>query len=208
MHGRARDALLANNWWAAAVRGISAIIIGSIALFMPVVALLTLVMIFAAYCLVDGIFSIVLAVRGARKHQRWGWLVFNGIVSIAAGTMAVFYPVITSLVLAIMFAAWALISGAATIAAGAALASGHGRWWLIAGGAIAVLFGLFVIFSPLLGMLALSYVIGFQAWLAGLTLLALAFQLRARSIEAAGSGDIADSADAATNRHRPEVEHG
>jgi uncharacterized membrane protein HdeD (DUF308 family) len=189
LYGSARNALIASNWWAAALRGVSAIVLGSIAIFLPAVTLAGLVIIFAAYSFVDGVFAIVLAIRGARKHERWGWLAFNGVVSLIAAAVAVFYPDLTILAFVILFAAWALISGVATIVAASRLPKGHGRLWLHAGAAVAILFALLVIFSPPLGMLALSYVVGFQALFAGFTLLALAFQLRLRSVDERGEAE-------------------
>ena len=97
VHSRARQALLASNWWAAALRGVCAILIGSIAIFAPAVTLIALVMIFAAYSLVDGAFAIVLAIRGARRHERWGWLALKGEISIAAAAVAIFYPALTAI---------------------------------------------------------------------------------------------------------------
>ena len=180
--GLAREALLASNWWAAAIRGASAIVLGILAVTLPQLTLLGLVIIFALYCLVDGIFAIILAIRGARKHERWGWLAFSGIVSLITAGLALFYPYVTILVLVILFAAWALISGAATIAAGAKLSRSHGRWWLIAAGVIAIVAGLLMVFLPPIGMLALIYLVAFQCLFAGITWLALAFHLRARHV--------------------------
>lgn len=191
MHQRAREALLASNWWAAAIRGVIAILIGSFAILAPAATLLALVMIFAAYSLVDGVFAIVLAIRGARKHERWGWLAFNGVVSIAAATIAILFPGPTIVAFAILFAVWAIVSGSASVAAGLGLGKSHGRWWLIAGGIITILFGVWAIFDLGLGMLALSYLFGFQALFAGFTLLALAYHLRERKVE--------EAADSTTN---------
>ena len=47
-HQRAREALLANNWWAAAIRGVLAILIGAFAILAPAATLMALVIIFAA----------------------------------------------------------------------------------------------------------------------------------------------------------------
>ena len=186
VHQSAREALLASNWWAAAIRGVVAILIGVFAVLAPAVTLIALVMIFAAYSFVDGAFAIVLAIRGARKHERWGWLAFSGVVSIAAATMAILFPAATVLAFAILFAAWAIVSGSASVAAGLGLGKSHGRWWLIAGGTIAILFGIWAIMDLGLGMLALSYLFGFQALFAGFTLLALAYRLRERRVEETG----------------------
>ena len=183
VHQRAREALLANNWWAAAIRGVLAILIGSFAIFAPAPTLIALVMIFAAYSFVDGVFAIVLAIRGARKHERWGWLAFNGVVSIAAAAIAIYFPLATAAAFAILFAVWAIVSGSASVAAGLGLGKSHGRWWLIAGGIIAIFFGFWAVLDLELGMLALSYLVGFQALFAGFTLLALAYRLRERKVE-------------------------
>jgi uncharacterized membrane protein HdeD (DUF308 family) len=183
MHQRAREALLASNWWAAAIRGVVAILIGAFAVLAPAVTLTALVMIFAAYSLVDGVFAIVLAIRGARKHERWGWLAFNGVVSIAAATVAILFPAATIVAFGILFAVWAIVTGSASVAAGLGLGKSHGRWWLIAGGVLAILFGLWAVLDLELGLLALSYLVGFQAFLAGFTLLALAYRLRERTTD-------------------------
>ncbi len=181
VHARARQALLASNWWAAALRGVCAILIGSIAIFAPAATLIALVMIFAAYSLVDGVFAIVLAIRGARRHERWGWLGLNGVISIAAAAVALFYPALTAIAFGILFAVWALIAGATSIAAALQLSSNHGRWWLLLTGLIALFFGFWAVWDVNVGMLVFSYLVGFQAFFAGFALLALAYQLRTRN---------------------------
>jgi len=183
VHQRAREALLSSNWWAAAIRGVIAILVGAFAIFAPAATLIALVMIFAAYALVDGVFAIVLAIRGARKHERWGWLLVNGIISIAAAAVAIIFPGLTAFAFAILFAVWAIFSGSASLVAGIQLGSSHGRWWLILGGLIAIFFGVWAVLVPPLAMLALSYMVGFQAFLAGFTLLALAYRLREQRVD-------------------------
>lgn len=202
---RAREALLASNWWAAALRGVCAILIGSIALLAPAVTLIALVMIFAAYSVVDGIFAIVLAVRGARRHERWGWLALNGAVSIAAAAVALFYPAFTAIAFGILFAVWALISGVTSIIAALQLSSNHGRWWLLLAGLIALFFGFWAVWDVNLGMLALSYLVGFQALFAGCVLLALAYRLRSRNAD--GRAEVAPAAEFSGARPR-EAHHG
>src|ERR1700686_3999659 len=81
--------LLAQNWWAIALRGVFAIIFGIIALLMPGAALLAFVLLFAAYMLVDGVFAIIAAVRAARQHDRWGILALEGAADLVAGVTPV-----------------------------------------------------------------------------------------------------------------------
>jgi uncharacterized membrane protein HdeD (DUF308 family) len=61
--------LLAQNWWAIALRGVFAIVFGILAILLPGVTLASLVLLFAAYMLVDGVLAIVAGVRAVRQHR-------------------------------------------------------------------------------------------------------------------------------------------
>ena len=206
VHSRAKQALLASNWWAAALRGVCAILIGSIAILAPAVTLVALVMIFAAYSIVDGIFAIILAVRGARQHERWGWLALNGVISIAAAAVALFYPAAAAIAFGILFGVWALISGVTSIVAALQLSNDHGRWWLLIAGIIALFFGFLAVWDVDLGMLALSYLVGFQAFFAGFALLGLAYRLRTRNADRSASA--APASEFSEARPREAHHHG
>ena len=65
-------AVLCRNWWAFAIRGALGVLFGLFAFLMPGVTMLSLVILFAAYMLVDGVFAIIAAVRAARQNERWG----------------------------------------------------------------------------------------------------------------------------------------
>jgi uncharacterized membrane protein HdeD (DUF308 family) len=172
--------LLAQNWWAIALRGVFAIIFGIIALLMPGAALLAFVLLFAAYMLVDGIFAIVAGVRAAQRHERWGWLVFEGILDLIAGGIAVVWPVITIVVFALLMGAWAIVTGALLFGASFRLNIPHGRWLMALAGAVSVIWGFLLIFWPLIGAVVLTWWIAAYALIFGVALLVLAFRLRGR----------------------------
>lgn len=172
------NALLAENWWAIALRGAFAIVFGVIAFAVPVAAMLSLVVIFSAYLFVDGIFGIVSAVRAARAHERWGLLVLEGIVNIAAGVAAFLWPGITVLAFVLLVAAWAIVSGALMLAAGFRLHVDHGRVWLALGGIASVIFGALLVIAPIIGALVLTWWLGAYAIVFGVSLLVLSFKLR------------------------------
>ena len=79
----AMSAVLAQNWWLIALRGVFAILFGIIAFAAPGAVMLTLALFFAAYLLVDGVIGIAAAVRAARAHERWGLLLAEGALNIA-----------------------------------------------------------------------------------------------------------------------------
>ncbi len=113
----AMSAALAQNWWAIALRGAFAILFGLVALLLPEVTMLALVLLFAAYMLLDGIFAIIAGVRAARRHDRWGWLIFEGAVNLIAGVIAVVWPFVTIVAFVFLLGAWAIVSGALLLAA-------------------------------------------------------------------------------------------
>jgi uncharacterized membrane protein HdeD (DUF308 family) len=175
------SAVLANNWWAVALRGVLAIIFGLIALILPGATMLSLVLLFSAYMLVDGIFAIVSAVRAGRQHERWGLLVLGGVADIVAGVIAFLWPGITVLAFVLLIAAWAIVSGTLMTVAAFRLTIDHGRWWLVLGGIASVVFGVLLVVAPLAGAVVLTWWIGAYALVFGVALLILAFKLRSRS---------------------------
>lgn len=170
--------MLADNWWLVALRGLFAILFGVIAFVMPAAAMLGLVLVFAAYSIADGISNIVLAVRGARRHERWGLLLLNGLLGIVIGVIAAIWPGITVLAFVFMVAAWSLLSGGLMLGAAVGLKISHGRWWLVFGGIISLLYGFLLFVSPLIGALVLTWWMGAYALVLGVSLVVLGFQLR------------------------------
>src|SRR6266850_8364906 len=81
------NAILVRNWWLIALRGLIGVIFGLVALILPFATILALVLLFSAYMIVDGMFSIAAAVRAASRHERWGSLALQGIASLAAGVI-------------------------------------------------------------------------------------------------------------------------
>lgn len=174
----AMSALLAQNWWLVALRGVVGILFGIVALLFPGSTMLSLVILFSAYMLVDGAFAIASAVRAARRHERWGWLTLEGIVNIITGVLAFLWPGLTILAFVLLIAAWAIVSGALMLAAAFRLKVDHGRWWLVLGGVVSLVYGVLLILTPLIGALVLTWWLGAYALVFGVVLLVLAFRLR------------------------------
>jgi uncharacterized membrane protein HdeD (DUF308 family) len=170
---------LARSWWALLVRGIAALIFGIIALFWPSSAIVALVAVFGAYALVDGIFNLVGAVRAGRAGERWGWLVFEGIVSLLVGILTLFFPAATALALVLYVAAWSLVTGVAEVAAAIRLRKQiQGEWLLALSGVLSIAFGILLFISPLIGAIAIAIWIGAYAVVFGALLIGLSLRLR------------------------------
>ena len=186
----AMSALLAQNWWAIALRGVFAIIFGIIALLMPGATMLALVLLFAAYLLVDGILAIIAAVRAARRQERWGWLIFEGLVDLVTGGIAAVWPLITIVAFALLMGAWATVTGALLLGASYRLNIPHGRWLMALAGAISVIWGVLLIIWPLIGALVLTWWMAAYALIFGVAMLVLALRLRGRRPAVAPPGAV------------------
>src|SRR3981189_3772750 len=175
--------LLARHWWALALRGVFAVLFGLLTFLIPGITLLTLVLLFGAYAILDGIFDIISAVRAPGRH--WP-LVLEGVVGIIIGILTFIWPGITTMVLLYLIAFWAIFTGILEIIAGIRLRQVlSDEIWLILMGVLSLLFGLFILIFPSAGALAVVYWIGAYALLFGIMLLALAFRLRNfRQVEA------------------------
>ncbi|CAO4140448.1 HdeD family acid-resistance protein [Methylorubrum thiocyanatum] len=179
----AMSAVLARNWWLVALRGLLAILFGVIAFVAPGAFVLSLVLFFAAYMLVDGIFGIVAAVRAAQRHDRWGFLLLEGLLDIVVGVAAFLVPAAAVWAFVLLVAAWALVSGGLMIAAAFRLHLHYGRWWLGLGGVVSVLFGIALLINPGMSALVLTWWLGAYAVVFGVLLLILGFRLRSRHAE-------------------------
>lgn len=169
---------LADRWWVLVIRGLAAILFGALTLAMPGISLLVLIMLWAAYAVVDGVFALVLAVRRTRTGRSWGWLLFEGLAGIAAGVVAVLWPDITAMALLYVIAAWAILTGIAEIAVALQLRRQiQGEWVLVLSGLLSVAFGVLLAVFPDTGALAVLWMIGAYAIAFGLLLVGLGWRL-------------------------------
>ena len=169
---------LAKNWWALALRGVAAIVFGVLAFAWPGITIMSLVILYGAYALVDGVFSIFAAIGGGTPAPRW-WLAVVGILGVLAGLIAFANPVLVGLYLLWFIGAWAIVSGIMEIIGAIRLRKEiDNEWMLILHGLISVLFGIMLFAWPVTSALALIWVIGAYAIAAGVIMLVLAFRLK------------------------------
>src|SRR5262245_47463639 len=170
---------LGRVWWLVLLRGIAAIIFGALAWAWPGVTLITLVLFWGAYALVDG----VAALWGGWQTKDGGkvmWqVVLIGVLGIAAGIFTFVAPGLTAFVLLIIIAVWAIMNGVFQIAAAIRLRKEIANEWLmILSGVLSIAFGVLMILFPGAGAMAVLWLIGAFAVAYGVLLVFFAFKLK------------------------------
>lgn len=169
---------LHRSWWLLLLRGIAAVAFGVLTFVWPQISLLTLIMVYGVYALIDGVLALIAAIRGGGMVPRW-WLALGGVVSILAAVVAFAWPGLTALVLVYLIGFWSILRGVLEIVGAIRLRNEiANEWTLGVAGALSVIFGLILVFMPGAGALGLLWLIAAWAVLFGLLLIWVAFKVR------------------------------
>ena len=167
------------RWWLLLLRGIAAILFGVLAFIWPGITLVTLVFLYGAFALIDGVIALAAAFSGAAGPLPTWWLIVVGLLGIAAGVVTFLWPGMSAIVLVIFIGAWAVAHGVFEIIGAVKLRKEiDNEWTLILGGIVSVLFGAILLIAPGAGALGLIWAIAAYSILFGILLTAFALRLR------------------------------
>lgn len=162
-------------WWLVLINGIAALIIGIFLITSPGATTVVLVQFLGIYWLVSGIFQIIAIFI---DQTAWGWKLFAGILGILAGIMVLNHPlwstVLVPSVLIIILGVQGVIFGIL----GLIQAFQGAGWGAGIMGAVSILFGVVLLFNPLLGAAALPWVLGIFGIVGGIAGIIAAFKLK------------------------------
>jgi uncharacterized membrane protein HdeD (DUF308 family) len=182
--------LLARNWGWFMLRGLVALIMGTMAILRPVHEFWAFTLLFAAFASFDGFFSAVAGLRGARAADECSWpMILRGGIGILIGLLFSLMPAVAVLRQAVealaLLALWSIATGTFEIAGAVRLRRDvRGEWLMIFSGILSVLLGIAIpmvlIFDPIDAIPSFAVMIGAYSLLAGFVLIALGFKLRQR----------------------------
>jgi uncharacterized membrane protein HdeD (DUF308 family) len=171
--------ILSRRWWLLLLRGLIAIAFGVVSWVQPGISLASLVLLFGAYCLADGVLNAWTALEGRREHEHWWVLFLEGLLGIGVGVLTFLAPALTALALLFYIAIWAIATGVLEIVAAIRLRKEiENEWMLIIAGLASVVFGSLLMAQPAAGALALLWLIASYAIFFGVLLVILAFKVR------------------------------
>lgn len=132
------------HWWAVGLRSIAAILFGVGMILLPSHTIASLVLLFTAYVAADGVFTIVAAVRAARRGQRWWTMILEGTTNLAVAGIVLIWSALAVVPLVPLAGVWAVATGALMLAAARRLPGAHGGWLLSLAGALSAAWGVLV----------------------------------------------------------------
>lgn len=188
-------AVLRSVWWLPVLRGVLMILLGLLLLVEPLGTLVALVWVFGVFAVVDGAVVLMQALL-ARGRPGFGWLVAEGLVSIAFGALIMLWPDVTALVLFYLLALWVLVLGVTAVVVAVTQYRARDLAWsgTLVFGLIGFLFGLLLAIKPQGTVDVILTVYGLFAFVAGVVMLVSGFATRSLSRQLAADGRSAGPA--------------
>ena len=171
--------LMLSYWWVLLLRGVLAILFGIAAYAWPGMTLVTLLTLFGAFALVDGIFNVFHAFSGRKEDERWWVLLLEGLLGIAIGVITFQAPELTATVLILYIGFWAMATGVLRIILAVRLRKEiEGEWWMALAGLAGIVFGVFMVARPGAGALAVLWLVAIWAIVGGVCLVIFSFKVK------------------------------
>jgi uncharacterized membrane protein HdeD (DUF308 family) len=92
-------------------------------------------------------------------HDHWGLFLFEGILLVVLGLLAILVPPIASLAVTILLGWLFLISGAFALISTFMARQAPGFWWSLLSAVLAVVVGVLLLAQPVAGLLSLTYLL-------------------------------------------------
>ncbi|MGD9676122.1 MAG: HdeD family acid-resistance protein [Candidatus Bipolaricaulia bacterium] len=178
--GKDLVSVLNRSGWTLFLRGLAAIAFGILVWVDPGISLRTMVSLFGAYVLADGVFGVCAAALGRKEHAAGGALLLWGLLGVGIGILTLSVPAVTALVLLSYIAVWAVSTGVLEIMTALRLRKEiRGELLLILCGLLSVALGVALMAQPAVGALALSWLIASFVAAVGVLLVILSLEVRA-----------------------------
>lgn len=166
------------DWWALTVRGIFATLFGIAAVFWPGLTLVTLLYLFAAWILVDGVVRIIAGISRIGGRQMVLLTTLVGLLQVGLGVYLLRHPHVTFATFILLIGFMLIISGVVeVVSAVSSNDTATGKTLAIFVAAAAVLAGIFILFQPQSAGVAFVWILGLYAIVSGPILIAMSLDL-------------------------------
>ncbi len=164
------------GWGWMLASGVLSAVLGLAAFAWPFAATYAATLVIGMFFLIAGGVSIAAGLAG-RSHERRGYAIGFGILSLVIGLVMVFAPAAAALSLTLMVAVWLGLRGAMEVGFGARLTRGRG--WMIGLGILNIVLAVVVLATlPFSALTLPGYILGISFLFSGITSIAAALDHR------------------------------
>ena len=162
------------------IRGILSLTFGVLVLALPPATVVEiLLLVFGIFAIVDGSIALVGSLASRDAFEDWWLLLLIGLLGILIGVFTLARPGMVAIILVLYIGVRALMAGVLEIVFAIRLRKQiQGEWLFVFSGILSMLFGLALIVWPVAGLVAVIWLIGVYAIVAGAMQLVLAGQVR------------------------------
>jgi uncharacterized membrane protein HdeD (DUF308 family) len=168
-----------------AMLGALAFLFGVVTIAWPAVTLVALAILFGLYAIINGVMLIAASLRAWVPNRVISAVL--GVVDLAAGVIALGWPGVTVVALAVVVGAWALVTGAVEAVVVSRLwrtfHEVHAVAWPGVRAVLALVAGILILARPVAGAFGVALVVGVYALICAGVLFGLAWQLRRATTE-------------------------
>jgi len=172
------DTHMQAHWWGLTIRGIFAILFGIAAVFWPQMTLVTLVYLFSAWILVDGVVRIIVGLGGIGKRHMWLLTLLVGLLQVGVGVYLIRHPYVSFATLILLISFTLIIGGVIGVVSSLSDTTSTGKTLGVVSGVVAALAGILLLFQPASAGVAFVWIIGLFALIDGPLLIALSLDVK------------------------------
>ena len=175
------DTLFQGKWWALLLRGILAIILGIIMLANLSSTVMGLLIFIGYYLIIDGIIKLSQAYLHKQAGDNYWHSLLGGLLTIILGVLIFVWPEPSLIIILALISTNAIFQGASELIAAVNIRQEiqtNWYWWSIFTGIAQIIFGIWMIFHPVIGGLTVVTVIAIYALVVGVVLIIRAFQAK------------------------------
>ena len=167
------------KWWVSLLRGILALIIGSLAIIGPLEILNTGLILFAIFLIADGVITAVTSIAHTKIVKRWFYSFLEGFLGFLLGIFLLLWPGAAVVLFIYVIAFWALTMGVIEITSGLEFRKVlPGEWMMIVIGSTSIILSFLLFLMPKVAAVTLVWILAFFLIVFGVLQILLAFRLR------------------------------
>lgn len=140
----------AKHWWIGLLIGLLVMGLGFWSLSVPTVTLVTLNIVFITGFIIGGLLDIFYALAIRKDRNDWGWLLFNGVVSLVLGVLLISEPVMSLFILLLYVGVWVFIQSVSIIMSSIRMKKAQlNSWiWILIFGVLTFAFSIVLLSKP------------------------------------------------------------